>query len=104
MPDDTRVFYDFGPFSLDPSARILWRDGKIVDIEPRALKVLVVLIKAKGELVEKESLITLAWGEDVSVTQNSLYNAITLLRKALRAPLDGQECIETIPARGYCFT
>src|SRR5689334_14945523 len=103
MPPDARLFYDFGPFSLDPQTRILWRDGNPVELEPRVLKILVMLVKAKGDLVEKEDLIKQVW-EDVAVTDDSLYGAITLLRKTLGPGLNGKAYIRTIPSRGYCFT
>jgi len=38
-------FYDFPPFRLDPTERVLLRDGKAVSLTPKALSVLLVMVK-----------------------------------------------------------
>jgi DNA-binding winged helix-turn-helix (wHTH) protein len=41
---------------LDASARVLLRDGTVVPLTPKALEILAVLVRNRGELVSKEEL------------------------------------------------
>lgn len=95
-------FYQFGPFLLDSQKRLLWLKGQLVELEPIPLKTLLVLVQAKGELVEKESLVNQVWEGD-AITDNSLTRNIHVLRKTLALGFNGGECIRNIPKRGYCF-
>ncbi len=40
-----RDLYEFGPYRLDASARVLLRDGAVVPLTPKALEILAVLVK-----------------------------------------------------------
>ena len=48
--------YQFGPFRLDPSERLLLRDGHVVSLTPKAFDLLVYLVEHQGRLVEKSTL------------------------------------------------
>lgn len=95
--------FSFGGFELDTFARRLTRDGQVIAVADRHLDVLYRLVSQAGELVTKESLVTAGWG-DVAVTDNSLEQAISSLRRALGPRADGSQYIETVPRRGYRFT
>src|SRR4051812_24856686 len=49
--------YKFGPFSVNPQARLLFRGGERVSLPPKAADLLVVLLEHNGELVTKEELL-----------------------------------------------
>jgi tetratricopeptide (TPR) repeat protein len=53
-------------------------------------------------VVSKDALVEAGWG-DVAVTDNSLEQAVSALRRALGPGSDGARYIETIPRRGYRF-
>lgn len=95
-------FYEFGPFRLDVSARVLFRDGKIVPLTPKVLDTLVVLVENAGDLVAKEKLLTAVWS-DTAVEEGNLTHNISVLRKTLRIGSDETPYIETVPKRGYRF-
>src|SRR5690242_11744023 len=94
--------YLFGPFRLDAAARVLFRDGRMVPVPPKALDTLIVLIENRGRLVQKEELIRTVW-PDTYVEPNSLMHNISVLRKVLGEAPDGKSYIETAPRRGYGF-
>ena len=48
--------YRFGPFRLVPSERLLFRDGHVVSLTPKAFDLLVYLVEHQGRLVEKSAL------------------------------------------------
>jgi TolB-like protein/Tfp pilus assembly protein PilF len=98
-----RVSLHFGPFRLDPRARVLYRGDTDVQLPPKAAETLVVLVENAGELVEKEELLRRVW-PDVVVGEGSLTRTISVLRKALGTRGNGEEYIVTASKRGYRFT
>src|ERR1700694_107536 len=102
MSNETKCFYEFGPFRLDGRTCLLWNHDELITLEPKIARTLLVLVRAKGELVEKENLIKEVW-EGVAVTEHSMTRNISILRKTLKELLQGQDCIETVPTLGYRF-
>jgi DNA-binding winged helix-turn-helix (wHTH) protein len=98
-----RVTYSFGPFQLDARSRRLTREGKLVAIPDRHLHVLMALVAHPGQVLSKDALIAAAW-RDVAVTDNSLEQVISGLRRTLGRAPDGAVYIETLARRGYRFT
>jgi TolB-like protein/DNA-binding winged helix-turn-helix (wHTH) protein len=96
-------FYDFGPYRLDPNARLLHRDGIILSLPPKAVDTLLVLVESRGTLIGKEQLLERVW-PGTFVEENNLAQSVSLLRKALGSQANGQPYIETIPRRGYRFS
>jgi Tol biopolymer transport system component/DNA-binding winged helix-turn-helix (wHTH) protein len=102
MSRGVKHFYEFGPFRLDISERLLRRDEREVQLPPKVFETLLVFVENGGHILEKEELIRRLW-PDSFVEESSLSQNIFLLRKALgEAGGDGQY-IETIPRRGYRF-
>ena len=56
--------YGFGPYELDPSKRILTRNGEVISLAPKATEILLMLVKHAGQLVEKDELLSLALLEE----------------------------------------
>ncbi len=69
--------------------------GQLHKLEPRAMRLLVVLAQAGGEVVLADDLLDAVW-PGLVVTPSSLYDAVAQLRKAL-----GPEHIATVPRKGY---
>jgi len=89
------LIYRFGDFALDSLTRRLSRDGTAVPLSDRHVDVLMCLLAHPNEVVAKEALVQAAW-PDVAVTDNSLEQAISMVRRAAVT-------IETVPRRGYRF-
>ncbi len=94
--------YRFGPFRIQPLERRLLRDDAQVALTPKAFDLLLVLIENAGHLLEKDQLMKRLWA-DAFVEDANLANNISLLRKTLTVGDAGEECIETVPKRGYRF-
>jgi DNA-binding winged helix-turn-helix (wHTH) protein len=94
--------FTFGPFRVDLSSRRLFRDQEPLPISSRHFDVLVALVSQAGTVIPKNTLVEAGW-QDVAVTDNSLEQAISMLRVALGAGPDGKPYIRTVPRRGYCF-
>jgi TolB-like protein/DNA-binding winged helix-turn-helix (wHTH) protein/Flp pilus assembly protein TadD len=95
-------FYVFGSFRLDAAQHLLFRDGKLIPLPPKAAEALVVLVKNHGRLVEKDELMKAVW-PDTFVEDGNLTVQISGLRKALQQREGEDTYIETVPRRGYRF-
>jgi DNA-binding winged helix-turn-helix (wHTH) protein/tetratricopeptide (TPR) repeat protein len=98
----TGQVYAFGPFRLDAERALLLREGETVSIAPKALQILMVLIRHNKEVVTKDDLMKAVW-PDTFVEEANLSRNIFLLRKALGEGPQDHEYIVTVPRRGYRF-
>jgi len=94
--------FEFGPFRLDLSERLLLHNGKAVPLAPKVFETLVILVENSGHILEKDELIKRLW-PDTFVEESNLAQNIFQLRKALANGACGMQYIETIPKRGYRF-
>jgi DNA-binding winged helix-turn-helix (wHTH) protein len=94
------VIYNFGNFELDSRARQLRRNGEPIALSDRYVSVLLHLAAHAGEVVSKDELVTAGWG-DTAVSDNSLEQAISALRRALGANPQGDQYVTTVPRQGY---
>ena len=97
-----KSIYEFGPYLLDPAARLLLKSGEKVTIPPKAFDILVALIENRGRVLGKEELMQIIW-PDTFVEQANLAVTISMVRKALGERPCGGQYIETLPRRGYRF-
>jgi DNA-binding winged helix-turn-helix (wHTH) protein len=96
----TAVRFTFGPFELDPGRRRLTANSEPVAASERQLDVLLLLVLRAGQIVTKDDLIEAGW-KDVAVSDNSVEQIISSLRRILGACSGGEAYIETVPRRGY---
>jgi DNA-binding winged helix-turn-helix (wHTH) protein len=94
--------YVFGPFELDASSRRLERQGEPVALPARHIDILLLLVSRAGQIISKDALAEAAW-KDVAVTDNSLEQAISNLRRVLGQMPAAPAYIETLARRGYRF-
>lgn len=102
MNQNSGPVYQFGPFLLNPAARLLSRGCEKVPLTPKAFDLLQTLVSRPGQLWEREILVSLLW-PDTFVEENNLADNISRIRKALADGENGQKFIETVPKRGYRF-
>jgi len=101
MPRPEQPRYAFGPFRLDTAQRLLFRNGQLIPLPPKAAEALVLLVQNHGRLVEKDELMKAVW-PDTFVEDTNLTVHISGLRKILHDG-EGVIYIETVPRRGYRF-
>ena len=102
MPKQARTVYEFAPYRLDPTERILWKDDAIINLTPKAFDTLIVLVENSRHIMTKEELMELIW-PDAFVEEANLAQHVSLLRKVLGEKPGGGQFIETVPRRGYRF-
>jgi len=95
--------FEFGPFRLDLSERLLMRNDKAVQLSPKVFETLAFLVENSGHILEKDELIKQLW-PDTFVEESSLAQNIFQLRRALKEGGSSRKYIETVPKRGYRFS
>lgn len=90
----------FGAFEADLSAGEVFREGKRLPIQNKPFRILEVLLRSGGEMVDREQLLRDVW-PDTHVGAQSLNTAVRKLRQALDD--DGAEprIIETVGSLGH---
>ena len=102
MVNEGKHFYEFGPFRLNPTERLLWRDRQAVPLQPKAFDTLLVLVQNSEKLVLKDDLMKTVW-PDSFVEESNLTQNIFVLRKILEETPRDRRYIVTVPGRGYRF-
>jgi DNA-binding winged helix-turn-helix (wHTH) protein len=98
----SRQVFRFADLEVHEHELKAMRGGRALDLEPKAFRVLVYLIKHAGHLVTKSELIGAVWGE-TAVTDNSLTRVIAVLRRVLEDDPHQPRFIETVSTAGYRF-
>ena len=91
---------EFGPFRLDRTARLLFRNGDTVALAPKTFDLLALLAGNPGRAMSKREIIATLW-PDTAVEEGNLSFQISTLRKALGP--EGSKWVETVPRHGYRF-
>jgi DNA-binding winged helix-turn-helix (wHTH) protein/TolB-like protein/Flp pilus assembly protein TadD len=102
MKSLSAAIYDFGPFRLDTTKRLLLCDEKPVALPSKAYEALVVLVTNSGQVIEKDELMKSVWPNSF-VEEANLTVCISALRKALGQRPNEPRYIVTVPGRGYQF-
>ena len=76
------------------------KDGQVLSVEPKAFRVLLMLLRNPQKLIAKEEFLNAVWG-DAAVTENSLARSIALLRRLLGDDTQSPRYIETVATVGY---
>src|SRR5262245_54813852 len=91
-----------GECVLDESNARLTRDGKALDVPPKAFAVLCLLARNAQKLVTKDELLDAVWGHR-HVSESVLKSIINQLRSLLGDDPRAPRYIETLNRRGYRF-
>jgi DNA-binding winged helix-turn-helix (wHTH) protein/tetratricopeptide (TPR) repeat protein len=102
MKEEQVASYEFGPYRLLPSERLLLRDGKVVPLTPKVFDTLLVFIRHRGQLLSKDELMKLIW-RDTIVEEGNLTQNIFILRRILGESPHDHQYLVTIPQQGYRF-
>ena len=90
----------YGGLTVDFTGRLVYIDGKRVDMTPKEFDLFFYLVKNKGIALTREKLINEVWGYDFYGDDRTLDTHITLLRKSLG---EYSGTITTLRGVGYRF-
>ena len=74
MTTNLRRFYDFGPFRVDESERLLLCGDDVVPLTPKAFEMLLVLLDSPGRVLTKEELMKRVWPDSFVEEANLSHN------------------------------
>lgn len=94
--------YHFLDYTLDTTARTLFRNGTECPIPNKVYKFLRLLIEHAGDTVTREQLEAGVW-ENRIVTDSTLYRMVARLRSVLDEQPGSDPIIQTIHGEGYRF-
>jgi DNA-binding response OmpR family regulator len=83
--------------TLDPARHTVTRDGRYLDLGPKEIAVLELLLAADGRVVSAEELLERAWDEMADPFSTAVKVTVSRLRRKLGDP----PVIETIAQAGY---
>jgi two-component system response regulator VanR len=86
-----------GDVELDPARRAVTRAGRQIELAPKELAVLEVLIAAGGAVVRPDELLEKVWDEGVDPFTNTVRMTVMTLRRKLGNP----PVIHTVRGAGY---
>lgn len=96
--------YEFDDFRLDARGHRLYRSstGKLIPLTPKAVELLMTLVRSDGRLLTKDELLDTVWAGSI-VEEANLSQTIFVLRKALGESTKEPRFILTVPNHGYRF-
>jgi DNA-binding winged helix-turn-helix (wHTH) protein len=94
--------YTFGPYLLDVPSRVLLRDGESLALTAKVFDTLLALVRNRDRVVSKEELLQQVW-PDAFVSEDSLTQSVSVLRRTLGDRSGQPQFIATVPRRGYRF-
>ena len=100
--DHKSFVFKFGEFEFREQQFLLVNGDRPVPIEPKALQVLLFLLRNPGRLVKKDEIVSAVW-DGTSVSDNSLTRSIATLRRLLGDDAREPRYIATVQTVGYRF-
>lgn len=94
--------YAFGSFRFDPGRGLLSHGATVVPLPDRLSKLLVLLIHANGSVIDKETIASRVWPDNV-VSDGNLSQHMYMLRQMLDERARDRSYVMTVRGRGYRF-
>ena len=88
---------------IDFSASEVRRQGELLELPPRALEILAVLLRRPGELVTRDEISAAVWNGAYVDFDRSVNLYVSQLRKEFGDDARDPRYIETVPRKGYRF-
>ena len=79
---ETKPSYIFDDVCVDLQTCRVFKSGRALRLEPKAMRVLTFLIEHRGRVIEKDELLDAVW-KKAFVSENAMTRVIAQLRKAL---------------------
>lgn len=93
----------FGDCTVDFERAMLRRGGEAVDITPHELRLLEVLVEARGRIVSRDQLIAAAWEPGTVITDRAVDTHIFNLRRKIEPIPSDPRYLCSVRGMGYRF-
>ena len=95
------VTVEFGDVRIEPDARAVYRDGRPVALRPREYDVLMALVRRRGAVASRATLLNEVWGAERDVVRRTVDTHICELRRKLEHDPMRPKHILTVRKTGY---
>jgi transcriptional activator of cad operon len=100
MEHSQHVTFRVGAWTVNPAAGQMSQGKETVRVEARTMRLLVCLAEHGGQVVSIDDLLTQVWS-GVIVSPDSVYQAVTSLRRLLGDDPKEPKYVATVPRLGY---
>ncbi|HEX6057746.1 MAG TPA: response regulator transcription factor [Gemmatimonadaceae bacterium] len=101
-PDGSRPAIErFGSIEVNPASRVVTKDGVQVPLTPKALDLLIALLKRNGAVASRMELLREVWGHQADVVTRTVDIHIAELRRKLEDDASEPRHIITVWKAGY---
>lgn len=90
-----------GDLSLNTTSREVTRAGKPIALSAKEFAILEYLLRNKGKVLSKHTIMTHVWDFDADILPNTVEVFITYLRTKVDKPFKGRDIIQTVRGFGY---
>ncbi|MFI5625561.1 response regulator transcription factor [Nocardioides sp. NPDC051685] len=94
------VLLEVGGLRMDPAERRVWRGETELSLSTRELTLLEALMRRRDQVLTREQLLALAWGDHHDVTSNVVDVYVRYLRAKIDRPF-GVSTLQTVRGVGY---
>ncbi|WP_091051086.1 response regulator transcription factor [Nocardioides sp. YR527] len=94
------VLLEVGGLHMDPAERRVWRGETELSLSTRELTLLEALMRRRDQVLTREQLLALAWGDHHDVTSNVVDVYVRYLRAKIDRPF-GVSTLQTVRGVGY---
>lgn len=95
---EEKDIWKYGNISVDFSGYVAEKDGEPIELAPKEIQLLKLLIKNAGRVMTREKLIDGVWGMDAPLYDRTIDTYIRRIRQKLDL-----NCITTVKGVGYRF-
>ena len=95
---EDKDIWRYGSISIDFSGYVAEKDGEPIELAPKEIQLLKLLIKNAGKVMTREKLIDGGWGIDTPLYDRTIDTYIRRIRQKLDL-----NCITTVKGVGYRF-
>ncbi|TQV82932.1 winged helix-turn-helix domain-containing protein [Aliikangiella coralliicola] len=93
--------FEIGGYLFCPRDRKVNHDGEEIILAGKVMHTLCLLVSCQGEVISHDYLIKKIWNDDYIIGKKGVSNAIWQLRKILGKNKALNNCIQTVPRKGY---
>jgi two-component system alkaline phosphatase synthesis response regulator PhoP len=101
-PHDSSVL-QFGDIRMDLDKREVRRKGQQLDLSPREFRLLAYLVRHRGAVIERETLLDAVWGYQNAPLTRTVDMHVAKLRRKLEEDPANPQLIVTVHRAGYRF-
>lgn len=96
-------FLQAGKIKIDTARHAVYRDGNIVELNPKEFELLVYLMSNRGQVMSREKILGKVWGYEYIGNDRTVDVHMRWLRQKLEEDAENPQYLVTVRGYGYKF-